>query len=138
MACNIATDTATVYRAISTTDGVRGWFTSGAEIGEGPGARHRLTFPGVPGAWELRVDRADGERVLELSVLTGPPEWTGTTMSYEVAERPEDGVVLNFDHLGFTDVAGVRAWTIGWATKLLALRKFAETGVPDPFFDVTA
>lgn len=135
MACNIDADAATVFRAISTSDGVKGWFTSSAEIGEGEGAEHRLTFPDVPSPWQLRVEEAKAPRRLTLSVLAGPPQWSDTTMTYEIVDRPEGGVVLNFDHDHFADVDGVRAWTIGWATKMLALRKYAETGKPDPFFN---
>jgi uncharacterized protein YndB with AHSA1/START domain len=134
MACNIDADATTVYRAISTSDGVRSWFTSDAQIGEGPGAYHRLTFPAVPACWELRVDRAEEPRTLTLSVVVGPPHWMNTTMTYEIVDRPEGGVVLNFDHSDFDSVDGVREWTIGWATKMLSLRKYAETGVSDPFF----
>jgi uncharacterized protein YndB with AHSA1/START domain len=138
MACNIDADAATVYRAISTSDGVRSWFTSDAEIGEGPGAVHRLTFPDIPAPWELRVERAEEPSTLTLSVIVGPNHWTGTTMTYEIVGRPDGGVVLNFDHIDFATVEGVREWTIGWATKMLALRKYAETGIRDPFFVVSA
>jgi hypothetical protein len=47
MACNIDADADTVFRAISTIEGDRGWFTATAEIGEGVGAIHRLTFPEI-------------------------------------------------------------------------------------------
>lgn len=36
--------------------------------------------------------------------------------------------------IGFASVGGVREFTIGWATKILALKKYAETGKPDPFY----
>ena len=134
MACNIDADAETVFRAISTSDGIRGWFTSEAEVAEGEGALHQLTFPGMPAPWQLRVEKTDPPRVLALSVVQGPPQWNGTTMAYEIMDRPEGGVVLNFDHNDFADVAGVREWTIGWSTKMLALKKFAESGVPEPFF----
>jgi hypothetical protein len=55
-------------------------------------------------------------------------------MTYQVVERAEGGIVLNFDHDGFADTQGVREWTIGWATKLLALKNYAVTGEPNPFF----
>jgi uncharacterized protein YndB with AHSA1/START domain len=135
MACNIDADPETVFRAISTSQGVQGWFTSEAEIGEGEGAQHLLTFPDMPAPWQLRVEQTQSPRLLTLSVLAGPPNWTNTRMTYEIVDRPEGGVVLNFDHNDFADVEGVRAWTIGWATKMLALRKYAESGKPDPFFN---
>ena len=134
MACNIDADAATVFRAISTTEGVQGWFTANADIGEGVGALHRLTFPEMPAPWELRVEAAESPRSLRLSVVAGTPQWEGTAMAYEIVDRPEDGTVLNFDHTGFATVDGVRDWTIGWATKMLALKNYAVTGDPNPFF----
>jgi uncharacterized protein YndB with AHSA1/START domain len=135
MACNIDADAETVFRAISTTEGVKGWFTANADVGEGLGAIHRLTFPEVPVPWELRVDEFESPTRLRLTVLVGPPQWEGTSMTYEVVERAEGGIVVNFDHDGFADIGGVRDWTIGWATKMLALKKYAVTGEPDPFYD---
>ena len=44
------------------------------------------------------------------------------------------GVVLNFGHNDFATIDGARAWTIGWATRMLALKKYTETGQRDPFF----
>lgn len=134
MSCNMDADAATVYRAISTTDGVTGWFTDRADIGEGVGMHHLLTFPGMPAPWDLRVEEIDPPRRLALSVLAGPPPWENTTMAYEILDRPEGGIVLNFDHNDFVTVDGVREFTIGWATKVLSLKKYVETGKPDPFY----
>ena len=134
MSCNVDVDAETLYRAITTTKGVTGWFTDKAEIGEGVGGHHLLTFPGFPEPWDLRVDETTEPRRLTLSVIAGPPPWDDTTMTYEIIDRPEGGVVLNFDHDGFATVDGVRDFTIGWATKILALKKYAQTGEPDPFF----
>ena len=45
MSCNIDAAVETVWRAISTTDGVTGWFTSQAEIGKKSGFFSNLLFP---------------------------------------------------------------------------------------------
>jgi uncharacterized protein YndB with AHSA1/START domain len=134
MACNIDADADTVFRAISTTDGVTGWFTSQAEIGEKVGTHHYLTFPEMPEPWDLEVTESTAPRRLTLSVVAGPPQWNATTMTYAIAVRSEGGVVLNFDHNDFATVDGVREWTIGWATKILALKQYAESGNRDPFY----
>ena len=101
MACSIDADAGTVFRAISTSEGVQGWFTANADIGEGVGAVHRLTFPELPAPWELRVDEEETPSRLRLSVLVGPPQWEGTSMTYEVVERPDGGVTLKFRSRGF-------------------------------------
>ena len=108
---------------------------SGARTSSGKGLESRLIqATGMPTPWDLRIDQSDAPRRLVLSVLAGPDPWLNTTMSYEIADRPDGGVVVNFDHNEFATVAGVREFTIGWATKILALKKYAETGERDPFF----
>src|SRR6266487_54398 len=72
MSCNMDADAETVWRAITTTDGVTGWFTGHAEIGDGAGGHHLLTFPEMPAPWDLRVEDSRPARRLTLSVQTGP------------------------------------------------------------------
>jgi hypothetical protein len=78
------------------------------------------------------VDDVESPTRFRLSVLVGPPAWKDTSMTHEVVDRVEGGTVVNFDHDGFAHIDGVRDWTIGWATKMLALRNFAVTGEPNP------
>jgi uncharacterized protein YndB with AHSA1/START domain len=124
----------TVYEAVATTKGIQSWFTDQAEAGEGVGGLHELTFPGVPEPWRLRIAEAVPGSRLVLEGLNGP--WTGTTQTYELVETDTPGnTLLRFTHAGFPAVDdGYRNFTYGWATKFTALKAYAETGVPAPFF----
>ncbi|MGW0629389.1 SRPBCC family protein [Streptomyces sp. NPDC002758] len=129
----IEADPDTVYTAISTADGVHGWFTTTATAGEGVGGVHELAFPGVPEPWRLRVTEAEPRKRLVLAGENGP--WTGTAQTYEILARQEGGVTLSFTHSGFAAVDDVyRDFTYGWATKFVHLKQYAETGEPAPFF----
>ncbi|MGW7402307.1 SRPBCC family protein [Streptomyces sp. NPDC054833] len=129
----IEADADTVYEAISTTDGIRGWFTATVTAGEGVGSLHELEFPGVPEPWRLRVSEAEPGKRLVLAGQNGP--WTGTEQTYEILARPEGGVTLRFTHSGFPAVDDAyRDFTYGWATKFVQLKSYAETGEPAPFF----
>ncbi|MEV7384603.1 MULTISPECIES: SRPBCC domain-containing protein [unclassified Streptomyces] len=126
----IEADPETVYTAISTTDGIHGWFTTTATADEGA---HELGFPGVPQSWRLRVVEAEPGKRLVLAGENGP--WTGTEQTYEILARPEGGVTLRFTHTGFPAVDDAyRDFTYGWATKFTQLKSYAETGEPAPFF----
>src|SRR5260370_36980684 len=48
MSCNIDADAETVWRAITTTDGVTGWFTGHAQIEDGARGHPLLTCPEKP------------------------------------------------------------------------------------------
>ena len=134
MQLHIDADADTLYRAVATADGIRSWFTATAEVGEGVGAAHELTFPGVPEPWRLNVTEAEPGARLVLAGQNGP--WTGTTQTYEILPEAEGGVTLRFTHAGFPAVDdNYRNFNYGWATKFVQLKAYAETGKPQPFFD---
>ena len=133
MQLHIDADADTVYRAVSTAEGIHGWFTTTAEAGEGIGAVHELSFPGVPEPWKLNIADAEPAARLVLVGQNGP--WAGTTQTYEIVPEPQGGVTLRFTHAGFPAVDdGYRNFTYGWATKFVQLKAYAETGKPQAFF----
>lgn len=82
----IADDPETVYRAISTAEGVAGWCTTGAEIGEGIGALHRLSFTGAPMTWDFRIDEAAAGKCLAQTVVAG--RRSGSALRSSMPWRP--------------------------------------------------
>ncbi|MGW1704919.1 SRPBCC family protein [Streptomyces sp. NPDC002206] len=131
----IAADPETVYRAISTAEGVAGWCTTGAEIGEGIGALHRLSFTGAPMTWDFRIDEAAAGKRPAQTVVAGPPQWIGTEIVYALEAHPEGGTVVRFDHAGFAEIDDMfREVTMGWAGMFARLKDYAETGIPVPYF----
>jgi uncharacterized protein YndB with AHSA1/START domain len=134
MQLHIDADADTVYQAVATSEGIRSWFTTTADAGEGVGAVHELGFPGVPEPWRLRVTEAVAGERLVLAGENGP--WTGTEQTYEVTPETEGGVTLRFTHTGFPAVDDAyRNFTYGWATKFVQLKAYTETGKPQAFFD---
>ncbi|MCX5316863.1 SRPBCC domain-containing protein [Streptomyces sp. NBC_00154] len=131
----IAADPETMYRAISTPEGVAGWFTTGAEISEGVGALHRLSFPGAPMTWDFRIDEAAAGKRLAQTVVAGPPQWIDTEIVYALEAHPEGGTVVRFDHTGFAEIDDMfREVTMGWAGMFARLKEYVETGTPVPYF----
>jgi uncharacterized protein YndB with AHSA1/START domain len=131
MQLTIDAEAETVREAVATEAGVRSWFTADAAVGEGAGAEHALAFPGTPEPWRLRVTES-ADRRLVLEGENGP--WSGTTQTYEILDVPEGGILLRFTHAGFpAQDDAYRNFTYGWATKLTALKAYAETGKPTPF-----
>ncbi|MEV0218309.1 hypothetical protein [Streptomyces sp. NPDC050704] len=55
MQLHIEADADTVYAAISTTEGIHGWFTTTATADQDVDGLHELRFPGVPEPWRLRI-----------------------------------------------------------------------------------
>ncbi|MEV0641756.1 SRPBCC domain-containing protein [Streptomyces sp. NPDC050619] len=133
----IEADAETVYRALTTSEGVAGWFTTGAEIGEGVGAVHRLSFPGAPMTWDFRIDQAEAGKRLAQTVVAGPPQWLGTEIAYTLEAHPEGGTMVRLDHTGFAEIDDMfREVTMGWAGMFTRLKEYVETGKPVPYATV--
>jgi hypothetical protein len=133
MQFDIAADQATVHRALSTETGIRSWWSSRTELGEG---QLRVSFPDVPQPFEFAVARDDEARV---EWVTGgfPPWWAGTTIRWELAPNPDGpGTRLQFGHRDYdADNPVIPIVTPAWAQIILRLKGYAESGTPQPFFD---
>ncbi len=62
----------------------------------------------------------------------GPPEWIGTTISFTLSESGARTVIL-FRHADWRECSEFTAHcSMKWATFLLSLRAFVETGAGSP------
>jgi uncharacterized protein YndB with AHSA1/START domain len=124
----------TVYTALTTTEGVAGWWTTRNETAGVPGRVDRFWFPGMPDSWDMRVDAAEPGKLVAWHCVGGPQPWIGTDVRWTLEAAPA-GTRLVFDHTGFATKEGMfRVVTLGWAQMLLRLRDYAQTGSPTPFF----
>lgn len=125
------------YRALTTTDGVAGWWTDRNETTGTVGQLDRFHFPGVPISWDMLVEQAEPGKLLTWRCVGGPPEWVGTEVRWTLQAGPgeDGGTLVVLDHTGFTEVDTMfRIVTLGWAQILLRLRDYLGTGTPAPFF----
>ena len=122
----------TVLTALTTSDGIQGFWTSRAEVPAAVGGTLRLGFPIAPAPFDLRLERSD-ERTVVWRTETFPPHWVGTTVRWDVEQR-DGGATVGFAHAGFGDAheAGRVAYT--WGQIMVQLKRYAETGRPDPVF----
>lgn len=134
MQFDIDADEATVRSALTTTEGISGWWSDDVEgTPERPGGALHVRFPDLPQPFEFAVAH-DGDAV---SWQTGafPPWWQGTTIAWQVGRHPESGAtLLRFTHSGFDpDDDIVPVVTPAWASIIERLKRYAETGKADPF-----
>jgi uncharacterized protein YndB with AHSA1/START domain len=134
-------DAAAAYAALTTQDGITGWWTSHAEV---PDARVgevlKMSFPDAPMTWDMRVTVLDEMSRVEWSCVAGPPGWPGTRVVWALDKGADaadagDVVVVRFDHNDFAEVDDMfRIVTVGWAQMLLSLKAYLESGQRRPFF----
>jgi uncharacterized protein YndB with AHSA1/START domain len=129
-------DPAAAYTALTTQDGITGWWTSRAAVsGAAVGDTLSMSFPDAPMTWDMRIASADPPEHLDWECTGGPPGWPGTRVVWAL-EPADGGVVVRLDHTGFAAVDDMfRMVTVGWAQMLLSLKDHLASGVRKPFFD---
>ena len=124
---------AEVYTALTTAEGLAGWWTTDTE-GEGDKVGGVLRFRFGPGGFDMKVLELDpGKRVL-WEVVEGPEEWVGTRVAWDLTQAGEYTVIL-FKHEGWKEpVEFMYHCSTKWATFLMSLKALNETGkgAPDP------
>ncbi len=127
-----------VLRAVTTTEGVRSWWSTEVDGPTGEaGQQFRVSFPDVPQPFEFAVER-DDDRTVGWRTLAFPPWWADTTIRWQIGERDDGpGTRLQFTHEGFDPANPViPIITPAWAQIIQRLQAHAETGRPTPFFDL--
>jgi uncharacterized protein YndB with AHSA1/START domain len=119
-----------VYTALTTVDGLAGWWTEDTEGDENVGGVLRFRFE--PGGFDMKVlETRPAERVL-WEVVDGPEEWIGTRIRFDLQQQDEFTVVL-FSQEGWQEpVEFMYHCSTKWATFLMSLKKLVETGRGDP------
>jgi uncharacterized protein YndB with AHSA1/START domain len=119
-----------VYDAITTLDGLSGWWTEKTTGSTETGGVIEFRFP--PGGFDMKViDQKPGEHVT-WEVVDGPEEWVGTTVDWRFRQDGDMTMVL-FAHRGWREpVEFMHHCSTKWATFLISLKHLVETGVGAP------
>jgi hypothetical protein len=125
-----------VCEAVSTVPGVAGWWTrdttGSAAIGGAVNVRFLHQQGNEIGQMDFEVTRLEPNRAVEWRFTDGPPEWIGTTATFELSHDGEMTVLL-FGHRGWKEAVEFTAHcSTKWAVFLLSLRELLETGKGRP------
>ena len=121
----------TVYDALTTVEGLAGWWTRDTTGDGRPGEVLEFRFPPL-GGFDVEVVSATPAKEVSWRVVDGPPEWIGTTMDWELTQVGEETVVL-FGHRGWAEpVEFMHHCSTKWATFLMSLKAYVETGTGTP------
>ncbi|WP_067454281.1 SRPBCC family protein [Actinomadura macra] len=127
----IKSSTAEVYTALTTVEGLAGWWTTDTQ-GEGDNVDGVLKFRFEAGGFDMKIrELVPGKRVL-WEVLDGPGEWIGTQVSWDLDQADEHAIVL-FKHEGWKEpVESMHHCSTKWAIFLMSLKSLVETGKGAP------
>jgi uncharacterized protein YndB with AHSA1/START domain len=116
-----------VYEALTTVDGLAGWWTDDTKGNPDVGGVLQFRFPPV-GGFDMEVlETKPGEKV-SWRVVDGPEEWIGTTIDWQLRQDGDWTIVL-FQHRGWAEpVEFMHHCSTKWASYLLSLKSLVETG----------
>ncbi|HUG83311.1 MAG TPA: hypothetical protein VMM13_02040 [Euzebya sp.] len=131
-----------LIKALTTTDGIAAFWTSGVRGDAATGQRVELDFPAPDGTarYELSTTAATEDAVTWAYVGGDNPAWMGTQMTFRVvgpSPMGGDATMVSFIHAEFEGEAAqsVPFITYIWAQILGRLKTHVEDGAVNPFFD---
>jgi uncharacterized protein YndB with AHSA1/START domain len=136
MQFDIDADRDRVRRALTTEEGIRGWWSVRTDGPDGDAdGQLRVSFPDVEQPFELEMTRNETDRV-DWTVGAYPPWWAGTTVRWDLSDNPDrPGTRLLFSHRDYDPSNPViPIVTPAWAQIIVRLKQYAETGSPRPYF----
>jgi uncharacterized protein YndB with AHSA1/START domain len=131
----ITTSQDAVYQALTTTEGLAGWWTKDVRGDGDVGGVLQFRFDlggGESGGFDMSVLEAKpAERVL-WEVVDGPAEWIGTKVSWDLRTEGEYTIIM-FAQRGWREpVEFMHHCSTKWATFLMSLKSLLETGSGAP------
>ena len=125
-----------IYEHVATSEGITGWWSNHTEGPDGLGSTIKVGFPDAPITFDFEVtEEVPGERVA-WRCLSGPPEWVGHDVTFDIQTDAEGNASVLFRQGEWaTTEESFPFIAYSWAQILPRLKKLAETGERDPFFN---
>ena len=125
-----------VYVALSTIEGLAGWWTKETAGASQLGGNIEFQFstPGGEriGGFNMEVMALDPDREVHWRVKSGPEEWLGTHVTFKLSCDGEYTIV-HFGHRNWREaVEFTEHCSTKWATFLLSLKDLVERGEGKP------
>ena len=136
---NIKATPETVYKAVSTLEGIKGWWSKDCSVGEKEGTSSNLKFDKQGNIVEMGFKTTHlnpNKKVLWECTSNPNPAWLGTRISTEISET-ESGCSVLFSHRNFDEKwAGQEPFEMtkqGWEHFVKSLISYCETGTGEPW-----
>jgi uncharacterized protein YndB with AHSA1/START domain len=123
---------ADTYKALTTIDGLAGWWTTDTEGESKVGGVIKFRFSGR-GGFDMRVLELRPDARVLWQVVDGPEEWIGTTVSWDLKQE-DDYTVVVFKHAGWREpVDFMHHCSTKWGVFLISLKALLEGGAAAPW-----
>jgi uncharacterized protein YndB with AHSA1/START domain len=132
----IKSPTTQVYQALTTTQGLARWWTEEVQGEEQIGGKIEFIFRTPTGELKgnavMQVQALNAQKEVRWCCVDGPAEWIGTDITFQLSEQDGETIVY-FGHRNWREpVDFMSHCSMKWATFLLSLREYVETGKGKP------
>ena len=128
---NINASSEKVFQAVSTVDGLKGWWTSHVEGQSQEGKQLTFRFPDSGPVMEV-LELTPNEFV-KWKCVDGVDDWKNTIITFELEDQ-EGKTDLFFAQSGWEEQSSFFALcNTKWAVFMLSLKEFCESGQGRPF-----
>ena len=133
---DIAASAETVYRALTTEEGIRGWWTTDVKLDGHVGGQAKFRFEQHSVEFHMRVEELKPSSLVRWECVGGnSPDWIGTKQEFGLEPRAEGGILLKFCHSDWKS-GGDHCYYCNttWGHLLVTLKDYSERGVKNPYF----
>jgi uncharacterized protein YndB with AHSA1/START domain len=122
------------YRSLATLQSLAAWWTTDTRGSGDVGGVIGFHF-GTRGHFNMKVLELQPAKRVLWQVIDGPADWIGTKVSFDLKQEGEQATVL-FKHQGWSEQSEfMHHCSTKWASFLMSLKSFVETGKGAPFPD---
>lgn len=132
----IASPASRVFAALTSISGLAQWWTEDTTGRAAAGGTITFTFRKQTGEeigkMAMEVLEQNTDTHVQWNCVDGPPDWIGTEITFDLSVQ--DGItILVFGHRHWREASEFMAHcSMKWATFLLSLRSYVETGTGAP------
>ena len=124
------------YEALSTIEGISGWWTeqtSGtSQIGKTIVVQFFSPEGKELGSMNMKVKALEPEKKVHWTITAGPEEWINTDVIFDLHQE-EDYTIILFGHRNWREEVEFTAHcSMKWGIFMLSLKEFVETGKGRP------
>jgi len=124
-----------IYRALTTEEEIRGWWTTDVKMDNKAGGKATFGFFKHSTEFQMQIEELKAPSVVRWKCVGGSsPDWVGTTQEF-VLEPQNDAVLLKFCHGGWKS-GGDHCYYCNttWGHLFVCLKNYTERGVRNPYF----
>ncbi len=132
----IAAPAETIYRALTTEDGIRAWWTTDVKMDASVGGKAVFGFFDHSTVFEMRIEQLTPPSLVRWQCTGGSsPDWVGTTQEFILEPQADGEVLLKFCHGGWERGGDhCHFCNTTWGHLLVCLKDYCECGVKNPYF----